>query len=115
MIEKYYKTINILRYHQGGFGVPSGYKFFNDFKGLIQAPSNSNTFNNGKDTSSVAGVLFCSNKVKFESKDIIEYKGDKYIILGQNTQSDGVTVIKPKRGQHAEYNLQWAQNGVSEL
>lgn len=115
MIEKYYKTINILRYQQGGFGVPSGYKTAGTFKGLIQAPSNSNTFNNGKDTSSIAGVLFCSNKVKFESKDIIEYNGNKYIISGQNTQSDGVTGIKPKRGQHAEYNLQWAQNGVSEL
>ena len=26
MIEKYYKTLNILRYQKGGFGVPSGYQ-----------------------------------------------------------------------------------------
>ncbi len=112
MIEKYYKTINIQRYQKGGFGVPSGYKTVGSFKGLIQAPSNSNTFNNGKDTSSVSGVLFCSIKVKFESKDVIEYKGNKYIISGQNTQFDGVAGVIPKRGQHAEYNLQWAQEGI---
>lgn len=112
MIEKYYKTINILRFDKGGFGVPSGYKPAGTFKGLIQAPSNSNTFNNGKDTSSIAGVLFCSNKVKFESKDIIEYNGNKYIISGQNTQKDGVAGIKPKRGQHAEYRLEWSQESL---
>lgn len=114
MIEKHYKTINILRFEKGGFGVPSGYKPAGTFKGLIQTPSNSNTYNNGKDTSSVAGVLFCSNKVRFESKDIIEDNGNKYIISGQNTQPDGVTGINPKRGQHAEYNLQWAQGGIAE-
>lgn len=112
MIEKYYKTLNILRYQKGGFGVPSGYQVAGTFKGLIQVPSNSNTFNNGKDTSSVAGVLFCPVNVKFESKDIIEDNGLKYIISGQNTQVSGVTGITPKRGQHAEYRLEWAQEGI---
>lgn len=112
MIEKYYKTINIQRFNQGGFGTPSGYETVGTFKGLIQTPSNSNTFNNGKDTSNVAGVLFCPISVKFESKDIIEYKGQKYIISGQNTQPDGVTGIIPKLGQHAEYNLLWSQEGI---
>lgn len=112
MIEKYYHKINILRYQKGGFGVPSGYQVVETFKGLIQVPSNSNTFNNGKDTSSVAGVLFCSNQVKFESKDIIEDNGQKYIISGQNTQNNGVAGITPKRGQHAEYRLEWAQEGI---
>lgn len=112
MIEKYYKTLNLMRYVEGGFGTPSGYKIVGTFKGLIQAPSNSNTFNNGKDTSNVAGVLFCSNKVKFESKDIVEYQGQKYIISGQGTQPNGVTGITPKAGQHAEYNLLWAQEGI---
>lgn len=111
-IEKYYQTINIYRYSKGGFGVPSGYEVVGNFKGLIQVPSNSNTFNNGKDTSNVSGVLFCSNKVKFEDKDIVEYNGQKYIISGQNTQTDGVSGIKPKRGQHAEYTLQWTQEGI---
>lgn len=111
-LEKYYKTINILRYEKGGFGVPSGYKVVGSFKGLIQAPSNSNTFNNGKDTSSVVGVLFCPISVKFESKDVIECNGIKYIISGQNTQPDGVAGITPKRGQHAEYHLEYAQEGI---
>lgn len=112
MIEKYYKTLNLMRYVEGGFGTPSGYQTVGTFKGLIQAPSNSNTFNNGKDTSNVAGVLFCPISVKFQSKDIVEYQGQKYIISGQNTQSNGVTGITPKRGQHAEYNLLWAQEGI---
>lgn len=112
MIEKYYKTLNILRYQKGSFGIPSGYEVAGTFKGLIQVPSNSNTFNNGKDTSSVAGVLFCPVNVKFESKDIIEDNGQKYIISGQNTQNNGVAGITPKRGQHAEYRLEWAQEGI---
>jgi len=111
-LEKYYHKIYILRFDKGGFGVPSGYKVIGDFQGLVQVPSNSNTFNNGKDTSSVAGVLFCPVNVKFESKDIIEDNGLKYIISGQNTQVSGVAGITPKRGQHAEYRLEWAQEGI---
>lgn len=111
-IERYYKTINIERFNKGGFGVPSGYQIIGSFKGLIQAPANSNTFNNGKETSSVSGVLFCSPSVKFEEKDIVEYNGQKFIISGQNTQTDGVTGIMPKRGQHAEYRLEWTQEGI---
>lgn len=111
-LERYYHKINILRFDKGGFGVPSGYKIADDFQGLVQVPSNSNTFNNGKDTSSVAGVLFCPVNVKFESKDIIEDNGQKYIISGNNTQSSGVAGITPKRGQHAEYRLEWAQEGI---
>ena len=112
MIEKYYHKIYIQRYNKGGFGVPSGYKVVGDFQGLVQVPSNSNTFNNGKDTSSVAGVLFCPITVKFESKDIIEDNGQKYIISGQNTQNNGVAGITPKMGQHAESRLEWAQEGI---
>lgn len=111
-IERYYTKINLYRFNKGGFGVPSGYEFIRTFDGLIQVPSNSNTFNNGKDTSSVNGVLFCSNKEKFEDKDIVERNGQKYIISGQNTQSDGVAGIQPKRGQHAEYSLLWTQEGI---
>jgi hypothetical protein len=112
MIDKYYHDINILRFNKGGFGEPSGYEIAGTFKGLVQTPSNSNTFNNGKDTSSVAGVLFCPITVKFESKDIIEDNGQKYIISGQNTQNNGVTGITPKAGQHAEYRLEWTQENV---
>lgn len=112
MIENYYHKINIFRYNQGGFGVPSGYENVGNFMGLVQVPSNSNTFNNGKDTSSVSGVLFCPASVKFEPKDIIEDNGQKYIISGQNTQSNGVAGIIPKAGQHAEYRLEWTQENV---
>ena len=80
MIEKYYKTINIQRYSQGSFGTPAGYEVVGSFKGLIQTPSNSNTYNNSKDTSNVNGILFCSPSVKFESKDIVEYNGERILI-----------------------------------
>ena len=112
MIEKHYKTINIQEYVEGDFDNPGGYQTVGSFKGLIQAPSNYNTFNNGKDISTVAGVLFCPITVHFKNKTIIEYKGQKYIISGQNTQVDGVTGIEPKQGQHAEYTLLWTQEGI---
>lgn len=112
MIDKFYQTINILEYQEGDFETPASYNVAGSFKGLVQTPSNRNTFNNSKDTSSVAGVLFCSNKNQFEPKTIIEYKGNKFIISGQQTQIDGVTGIEPKRGQHAQYNLEWLQEGV---
>lgn len=113
-IEKYYQTINIQRYSESDddFSQPAGYSVVGSFKGLIQVPSNSNTFNNGKDTSSVSGVLFCPASVEFQNKDIIEYNGQKYIIAGQNTQPNGVSGITPKRGQHAEYRLEWTQEGI---
>lgn len=112
MIDKYYQTINILEYQEGSFETPASYQVVGTFKGLIQTPSNRNTFNNSKDTSSVSGVLFCSEKLQFEPKTIIEYKGNKFVISGQQTQIDGVTGIKPKRGQHAQYNLEWLQEGI---
>lgn len=112
MIDKYYQTINILEYQEGDFETPASYTIKGFFKGLIQTPSNQNTFNNSKDTSSVSGVLFCSEKEHFEPKTIIEYKGNKFVISGQQTQPDGVTGIKPKRGQHAQYNLEWLQESI---
>ena len=112
MIERYYHTLTLYRYIKGGFDIPSGYVKVREFKGLVQVPANSNTFNNGKDTSNVAGTLFCSINEKFESKDIIEDNGQKYIIAGQGTQSNGVTGITPKAGQHAEYSLDWCQESI---
>lgn len=112
MIERYYTPINILEYQEGSFGEPASYKVKGTFKGLIQTPSNSYSFNNSKDTSSVSGVLFCSNKEHFEPKTIIEQNGNKFIISGQGTQPNGITGITPARGQHAEYNLIWAQEGI---
>lgn len=111
-IERYYHKISVLRFDKGGFGVPSEYVKVRDFMGLVQVPSNSNTFNNSKDTSSVSGVLFCSIKEKFEPKDLIEDNGQRYIISGQNTQNNGVAGITPRRGQHAEYRLEWTQEGI---
>lgn len=112
MIDKYYQTINILEDQDGSFETPASYKVVGSFKGLIQTPNNSGTFNNSKDTSSVAGVLFCSNKIQFEPKTIIEQNGNKFVISGQGTQTNGVTGITPKRGQHAEYNLEWLQESI---
>lgn len=112
MIERYYTNINVLEYTEGGFGTPSKYETVRTFKGLIQTPSNSYTFNNNKDTSNVSGVLFCSVNEHFEPKTIIEQNGNKFVISGQGTQTYGVTGITPARGQHAEYNLVWLQEGV---
>lgn len=112
MIERYYKLITILEFQEGDFETPSEYVVKGFFKGLIQTPSNNATFNNSKDTSNVAGTLYCSNLIQFEPKTVIEYKGNKYLIAGQGTQADGVTGIIPKKGQHAEYRLEWLQEGI---
>lgn len=112
MIDRYYTQINILEYSEGSFDEPASYKVKGIFKGLIQTPSNSYSFNNSKDTSSVSGVLFCSVNEHFEPKTIIEQNGNKFIISGQGTQTNGVTGIAPARGQHAEYNLIWVQEGI---
>lgn len=112
MIERYYKPINILEFQEGNFDTPAAYTVKGSFMGLIQTPSNSSTFNNSKDTSNVSGVLFCSNKIQFEPKTIIEQNGNKYIIAGQGTQLNGVTGIEPKKGQHAEYRLEWLQDSI---
>lgn len=112
MIDKYYQMINILEFQAGDFDTPAAYTVKGSFMGLIQTPSNSPVFNNSKDTSNVSGVLFCSNKIQFEPKTIIEQNGNKFVISGQGTQTNGVTGITPKRGQHAEYYLEWLQESI---
>lgn len=112
MIDRYYTPINILEFQEGSFETPASYKVVGSFKGLIQTPNNSSTFNNSKDTSNVSGTLFCSIKEKFASKTIIEQNGEKWLISGQKTQSMGVTGITPVRGQHAEYSLIWLEESI---
>ena len=63
MIERYYTPINILEYQEGSFGEPAKYTVKGTFKGLIQTPSNNQTFNNSKDTSSVSGVLILHDRL----------------------------------------------------
>lgn len=83
------------------------------FKGLIQAPSNSNTFFNGKDTTSVNGILFTDIKTVIAEKDIIEdTNGTRYLVSASGSQPIGITGITPKRGQHAEYSLVYANKGL---
>lgn len=112
MIDRYYTPINILEFQEGNFETPASYTVKGSFMGLIQTPSNNSTFNNSKDTSNVSGVLFCSHKIQFEPKTIIEQNGNKFIISGQQTQPNGVTGITPQKGQHAEYRLEWLQEGI---
>lgn len=112
MIERYYTPINILEYQDGDFDKQAGYEVTDFFMGLIQSPSNNPTFNNSKDTSNVAGTLFCSNKIQFKPKTVIEQNGIKFLIAGQGTQTNGVAGIQPKRGQHSEYRLEWLQESI---
>src|SRR5574344_1465446 len=111
-IEKFYKTLSIYTYSEGDFETPAGFTLNRTFKGLIQAPSPSNTFNNAKDTLIVNAVLFCSHKEVFTSTDIIDNAGVKYKIANSETQKDGVCGITPKKSQHAEYNLTYYQGAL---
>jgi hypothetical protein len=113
-ISKLYKTLSIYTYSEGDFETPAGYGDTptRTFKGLIQAPSPSNTFNNAKDTLIVNAVLFCSHKEVFTSTDIIDNDGVKYKIANSETQKDGVCGLTPKKSQHAEYNLTYYQGAL---
>lgn len=105
-ISNYYQTLSVYELTDGSFSTPAGYVLKRTFKGLVQSPSNSNTFNNNKDTSAIDGVLFTSIKESFDSKDIIEdTDATRYIMSGQGSQTKGITGVTPMAGQHAEYTL----------
>ena len=108
-LTRYYKTLSIYEYTEGYFSTPSTYTLKDTFQGLIQAPSNSNTFRNGKDTSAINGVLFCDKGQQFGEKDIIVNGSTAYKISGMAGQDDGVAGVTPRRGQHCEYNLEYVE------
>lgn len=112
MISRFYKDVYVYKFSSGDFTTPADYILDRKIKGLVQSPSNSKTFNNGKDTSSIVGVLFCDIKEVFEEKDIIEWYGVRYKIAGAGSQPMGVSGITPVRSQHAEYNLVYVQEGL---
>ena len=108
-LKGYYTDIVVYRFTEGDFGVPSGYNASHVIKGIIQAPSNSNTFNNGKDTSSIDGVLFADVGVDLQEKDKVALtNGKRYIVSGAGSQVQGVTGIK---AHHVEYKLRFDNDG----
>ena len=107
-----YKTIKILKYKEPYFANPGEWVEKGIFKGLIQPSTGSKVYNNGKDTTNVDALLFCDISVVFEEEDILEFKGIRYKIAGAPVKSDGITGVTPKRGQHAEYNLVYTQEGL---
>lgn len=75
------------------------------FLGLVQTPSNSDLFRNGKDTDSVAGILFTDlimNDSIQEKDKVQDLGGSTYIISGAGSQPRGVTGI---RNHHIEFTL----------
>ncbi len=107
-----YKTISILELKPAYFDKPEQWATKSTFKGLIQPATGSKVYSNGKDTTNVDALLFCDISEKFEETDILEFKGVKYRIAGAPVKPDGVTGIEPIRGQHAEYNLVYTQEGL---
>ena len=107
-----YKTIKILEYKEPYFANPGEWVTKRIFKGLIQPSTGSKVYNNGKDTTNVDALLFCDISIVFEEKNILEFKGIRYKIAGAPVKSDGITGVTPKRGQHAEYNLVYTQEGL---
>lgn len=109
-----YKTLRIVTIEKGDEwtgGADTVVK--TPFKGLVQVPSNRSTFNNGKDTTSVDGILFTGIKTAIKEKDLIEdINGTRYIVSASGSQPNGVTGITPKRGQHSEYSLTYANKGI---
>ena len=111
-IEQYYRDLEVYKYTAGSFQTAASYNFSSTFKGLIQAANGSKTFYNGKDTSSINGILFCPKEVTFSEKDIIKDGNTKYKIAGMAGQRNGVAGINPQMGQHCEYNLTYTQEGI---
>ena len=104
--------MNIVEFTKGEFSTPSTYSVIRTFKGLVQPQSSSVSYNNGKDTSMISAILYCSVNEVFDPKELIEYNGCRYKISGNNSQKDGISGIQAKRSQHAEYNLEYAQGGL---
>jgi len=105
-----YKTLTLLRMSapdEDDWSAPaSSLAVVQKFKGLIQVPSNSNLYRNGKDTSNVTGVLFTDtimNDTILEGDVIQNTGGKKYVISGGQSQPDGVTGIK---NHHIELSLE---------
>lgn len=107
-----YKKITILELKPAYFDEPEQWTTKGTFKGLIQPSTGSKVYSNGKDTTSVDALLFCDVSVKFGETDILEFKGVRYKIAGAPVKPDGITGVEPKRGQHAEYNLVYTQEGL---
>lgn len=110
-LKSYYETLILLRYSQGSYdgSTPSGFNPVRSFQGIIQAPTNSNVYINGKDTSNVAGILFTDVSDFIQEKDKVRASNGKtYIIAGAGSQPKGVTGIK---AHHAEYVLEFDNDG----
>lgn len=108
-----YRQIDIYRLPASSdYTTDSQYSKVGSFKGLIQTPAPSNTFNQGKETATIAAVLFCDIKEQFTTEDVIFENGNGYKIANSNLQKNGVCGLTPKAGQHAEYNLTYVQGGI---
>lgn len=104
-LRSYYQTLELYRHSAGDWENASGYALEQTFKGIVQAPSNSNTFTNSKDTSDIDGVLFTDvamNGVITEKDKIKQPDGKTYIVSGAGSQPKGVTGI---RNHHIEFAL----------
>lgn len=100
-----YSTVNVYRFSDGGWDSVSGYTLSHTIKGIIQTPAPKNSFNNGKDTSSIVGVLFTGVGSDLQEKDKVSYPdGQSFIVAGVGSQTKGVTGIK---SHHAEYGLEF--------
>jgi len=109
-LSSHYRKFELHRYSEGAdFATPAGFDYVCSFKGLVQVPSNSNTFRNGKDTSTVGGILYCplamNSKIKEGDKVKDTLSGQFYIVSGAGSQPLGVAGLSPAAGQHCEFNV----------
>ncbi len=83
------------------------------FKGLIQPNTTSKSYSNSNDTTFIPAIMFTGKDEVFKAGDKIENVDGTIYLIGSNAgQGMGVTGIKPKRGQHAEYNLVYANGSL---
>ena len=113
-LKKFYQDVNLYRVSEGDFGTPSTTTLIQKFKGLVQTSTSRNAYVNNKDTAKIDGILFCDVSMNsvIQEGDLIEFGGIKYIVSGQASQPLGVSGIKPRRGQHCEFNLEYANRGI---
>lgn len=116
-LAKYYKTLYIVTTSQGseddGWNLQPATQTKKAFKGLIQPVSVGTTFTNGKDSEFIPATLKTSIKTVIIEKDLVEdTDGTRYIVGKSVGMPNGVTGIKPKRGQHSEYSLTYANESL---
>lgn len=114
-IKRFYQTLHIVTFTEPAdeFDINPHTEAKTSFKGLIQPVTVGKSFTNGKDTEFIPATLKTSTDTVIASGSLVEdTDGTRYRVGRSVGMPKGVTGVKPKRGQHCEYSLTYANEGL---